>query len=293
MNKAISGEIRVARKPNIISNMVKRPGSFINGLLLAVGSIIMLAPFVWMVSTSFKLPAEVIAYPPIWIPSQVTLEHYKKVFIEMAFLRFFFNSAYISVTVTCIAVFTSAFVGYVLAKFQFWGRDVIFLAILSTMMIPFPVTMIPLYLMMSKFGWLDSHLALIIPGLYSTFGIFLMRQFMHTVPNELREAARIDGCSEFRIFWTIVLPLCKPALAALGIFTFMWNWDSFIWPLIVLQNKLRFTLPVGLAMFANQWWTDYALVMAGATVTVTPVLIVFLILQKRFIEGITLTGLKI
>jgi len=193
----------------------------------------------------------------------------------MNFLRYFFNSAYISITVTAIVILTSAYVGYVFAKFDFWGKNVIFLCILATMMVPFPVTMIPMYLVMSRIGWVGSHKSLIIPAFYSTFGIFMMRQFMHSIPNELREAAKIDGCGEFRIFWKIILPLTKSGLAALTIFTFMWNWDNFLWPLIVLNNDNAFTLPVGLAMFANQFWTDYALVLAGSTVTVAPVLLVF------------------
>jgi len=253
----------------------------------------MVVPFYWMVTTSFKYPSEVIAYPPIWIPTRVTLEHYEKIFTEMNFLRYFFNSAYISITVTAIVILTSAYVGYVFAKFDFWGKNAIFLCILATMMVPFPVTMIPMYLVMSRIGWVGSHKSLIIPALYSTFGIFMMRQFMHSIPNELREAAKIDGCGEFRIFWTIILPLTKSGLAALTIFTFMWNWDNFLWPLIVLNSDNAFTLPVGLAMFANQFWTDYALVLAGSTVTVAPVLLVFFLMQKRFIEGITLSGLKV
>jgi multiple sugar transport system permease protein len=265
----------------------------LNWVILLIGAIFMVVPFYWMVTTSFKYPSEVIAYPPIWIPTRVTLEHYEKIFTEMNFLRYFFNSAYISITVTAIVILTSAYVGYVFAKFDFWGKNAIFLCILATMMVPFPVTMIPMYLVMSRIGWVGSHKSLIIPALYSTFGIFMMRQFMHSIPNELREAAKIDGCGEFRIFWTIILPLTKSGLAALTIFTFMWNWDNFLWPLIVLNSDNAFTLPVGLAMFANQFWTDYALVLAGSTVTVAPVLLVFFLMQKRFIEGITLSGLKV
>lgn len=264
----------------------------LNWVILLIGAVFMIVPFYWMVTTSFKYSSEVIAYPPVWIPTRITLAHYEKIFTEMNFLRYFFNSAYISITVTAIVILTSAYVGYVFAKFDFWGKNVIFLGILSTMMVPFPVTMIPMYLFMSRIGWVGSHKSIIIPALYSTFGIFMMRQFMHSIPNELREAAKIDGCGEFRIFWTIILPLTKSGLAALTIFTFMWNWDNFLWPLIVLNNDNAFTLPVGLAMFANQFWTDYALVLAGSTVTVAPVLIVFFLMQKRFIEGITLSGLK-
>jgi multiple sugar transport system permease protein len=261
-------------------------------LLFSAGSIIMMFPFVWMVSTSFKIPSQIISYPPTLIPKPPTIQYYRRIFTELKFTRFFMNSGYISTIVTVTALLTSSFVGYVFAKFNFWGKEFIFIMILSTMMIPFAVTMIPLYLIISKLGWINSHLALIIPGLYSTFGIFLMRQFMSTIPNELREAAIVDGCNEFRTFWSIILPQCKPALAALGIFTFMWNWDNFLWPLIILNSEEKFTLPVGLAMFSNQWWTDYGLVMAGATVTVIPVLIVFLIFQRQFIQGIVLTGLK-
>jgi len=261
-------------------------------LLFSAGSIIMIFPFVWMISTSFKIPSQIISYPPTLIPKPPTIQYYRRIFTELKFTRFFMNSGYISTIVTVTALLTSSFVGYVFAKFNFWGKEFIFIMILSTMMIPFAVTMIPLYLIISKLGWVNSHLALIIPGLYSTFGIFLMRQFMSTIPNELREAAIVDGCNEFRTFWSIILPQCKPALAALGIFTFMWNWDNFLWPLIILNSEEKFTLPVGLAMFSNQWWTDYGLVMAGATVTVIPVLIVFLIFQRQFIQGIVLTGLK-
>ena len=261
-------------------------------LFLSLGSVIMLFPFIWMISTSFKIPSQIISYPPTLIPRPPTLEYYIQIFAKLRFGRFFLNSGYISAIVTTSALLTSSFVGYVFAKFNFWGKEFIFIMILSTMMIPFAVTMIPLYLIISKLGWVNSHLALIIPGLYSTFGIFLMRQFMSTIPNELREAAIVDGCNEFRTFWSIILPQCKPALAALGIFTFMWNWDSFLWPLIVLTSEGKFTLPVGLSMFSQQWWTNYGLVMAGATVTVIPILIVFFIFQKQFIQGIVLTGLK-
>lgn len=253
----------------------------------------MIGPFLWMVSTSFKIPSEVISYPPVLFPKQPTLRHYIRIFTEMRFGIFFLNSLYICTIVTLCSLVTDSFVGYVFAKFKFWGRNVCFMLILSTMMIPFAVKMVPLYLIIAKLHLIDSHLALIIPSLYGPFGIFLMRQFMHSIPNELREAALIDGCSEFRIFWSIIFPLCKPALAALAIFVFMWNWDSFMWPLIVLQTTVKFTLPLGLVMFSNQWWTDYALVMTGATVSMIPVLIVFLIMQRKFIEGITLTGLKV
>lgn len=261
-------------------------------IILSLFSVVMIFPFVWMIVTSFKVPSEVISYPPTLIPRQPTLNYYVRVFTELNFLLYSWNSLYISIIATLSTLFTSSIVGYVFAKFRFRWREPLFLIILSTMMIPFPVTIIPLYLLMHRLGWIDSHLALIVPQLFNTFGIFLMRQFMHTIPSDLRDAGRIDGCSELRIFLQIVLPLCKPALAALAIFIFMWSWDSFVWPLIALQSTSNFTLPVGLAMFSQEWWTDYGLVMAGASVAVVPVLIVFLSMQKQFIRGIVLTGLK-
>lgn len=203
-------------------------------IILSLFSVVMIFPFVWMIVTSFKVPSEVISYPPTLIPRQPTLNYYVRVFTELNFLLYSWNSLYISIIATLSTLFTSSIVGYVFAKFRFRWREPLFLIILSTMMIPFPVTIIPLYLLMHRLGWIDSHLALIVPQLFNTFGIFLMRQFMHTIPSDLRDAGRIDGCSELRIFLQIVLPLCKPALAALAIFIFMWSWDSFVWPLIAL-----------------------------------------------------------
>lgn len=252
----------------------------------------MIVPFIWMISTSFKLPGEVISFPPHLIPQKPTLEHYIRVFTELSFARYYFNSLYIATIITLVCLFTSSLGGYVFAKFKFWGQGVLFIMILSTIMMPSSVQMVPLYLIMKKFHWLNTHYALIFTSLISTFGFFLMRQYMYNIPNELRESALIDGCSEFGVFWKIIFPLVKPALAALTIFVFMQSWDMFIWPLIVLDTKTLYTLPVGLATFSMQWWTNYALVMTGATVSVIPVLVVFLFMQRQFIEGIVLSGLK-
>jgi multiple sugar transport system permease protein len=260
--------------------------------LLIAGAASMLFPFFWMVVTSIKIPQEVLSYPPILIPHQVTFERYRRILVELNFVRYFFNSTYISVIVTFGVLFTSAILGYVFAKFSFRGKGVLFVGILSTMMIPFPVLMIPLYLLLGKISLTDSHLAIILPSLFNTFGVFLMKQFMETIPSEFLEAGRIDGASEFRIFYQLILPQTKPALAALAIFSFMWQWDSYLWPLIALSSDNNFTLPLGLAMFSNQYWTDIGLVMAGATVSVIPVIIVFLFMQNKFVEGITMTGMK-
>ncbi|MDW8099793.1 MAG: carbohydrate ABC transporter permease [Anaerolineae bacterium] len=264
----------------------------ITQLVLWVGAIIMVFPFVWMALSAFKRPDEIIAYPPIWIPRDPSFDLLRRIWTEIDFDRYFANSLFQATTVTVVVLLTSAFVGYVLAKFEFWGRDVLFLMILSTMMVPWPVLLIPQYLIVVKLKIINSMWALIAPAIYSSFGIFLMRQFMHSIPDELLDAARIDGASELKIFVRIVFPLTGPALAALGIFTFMWNWDSFIWPLVVISTQKLYTLPLGLATFTNQYWTDYAAVNAGAFISVIPVLIVFLLLQRYFIEGIALTGMK-
>lgn len=262
-------------------------------VVLALGAVTTVFPLIWMVITAFKIPSQIISYPPNLIPRPPTLQHFRRILEVQNFGRSFLNSTYISSLVAAITVFTSTLVGYVFAKFRFFGRRFFFVMILSTMMIPFPVIMIPLFLVVSGLGFGNSHAALIVPSLYSTFGIFLMRQFMSTVPNELREAAIVEGCSEFRAYWSIILPQCVPAISALSIFTFMWHWESFVWPLIVIQSQEKFTLPVFLATFSNEWWTDYGMVMAGATITVVPILIVFFFFQKQIIRGMALTGLKL
>jgi len=261
-------------------------------LLLAIGSVVAIAPFCWMLTSAFKLPQEVVTYPPVWIPSQPSLRSVIYVWDKMHFARSFANSVFVAGVCTTAVLATSSLTGYVLAKYAFRGRDLLFVSILATMMIPWPVTLIPNYQLMVWFGMLNSYWALIVPGLYSSFGIFLMRQFMHSIPSDLIDAGRIDGASEPRIFAQIVLPLTTPALAALGIFVFQWNWDSFIWPLIVLNNQRLYTLPVALGTFQSDNVIDYSSIMAGASITVLPVLLVYFLLQRYFIAGIALTGIK-
>lgn len=264
----------------------------IKWLILIAGGITMVFPFYWMVTTSIKTQSEVMTVPPVWIPTEITFDRYWRVLTELNFARFFFNSIYIATAVTLAVLFTSAILGYVFAKFKFKGRDVIFLGLLSTMMIPAAVTMIPLYLLLGKVGLVNSHLAIILPGLFSVFGIFLMRQTMQSIPDEFIEAGRIDGASEFAIFFKLILPQAKATLSALAIFTFMGQWNNFLWPLIVLTSEKQYTLPLGLRMFQGQYWTDMGLVMTGATISVIPIIIVFLFMQRTFVNGITMTGLK-
>jgi ABC-type glycerol-3-phosphate transport system permease component len=261
-------------------------------LFLSIGAFISFVPFFWMITSAFKLPQEVTAFPPVWIPMNPTLENIRTIWTQLDFARYFANSLVLSVIPTLLILLTSSLIGYVLAKFAFWGRDAFFLAILATMMIPYPVTLIPRYQMMSWFGWLDTYWALIVPGLFSSFGIFLVRQYMHSVPDELLDAGRIDGASELRIFFQLVLPLAVPVLSALGIFHFMWAWDSFLWPFLVLNTQNKFPLPVALATFTSEYITDYASTMAGAAISVAPVLIVYLFLQRYFVAGVAMTGMK-
>ncbi len=273
-----------------VSNLLSKSFLYLFMLFLIV---IMMAPFAWMISTSFKRPEDVYKFPPVWIPEKPTLTNYPTVFNDVPFLRFFFNSLLVASTVTIGCVFTSSLAGFAFAKYDFFARDKFFIIVLSTMMIPFQVTLIPFYIMMRRFRLIDTYWALIIPGLNSAFGIFLMRQFIMNIPNELLDAARIDGCSEFRIYWRIILPLSKAALGTLSIFIFMWSWDSFLWPIIVINRLEMKTIPLGLMMF-DQFYGGprQHLIMAGTTMAVLPVLLVFLFVQKQFVKGITLTGLK-
>jgi multiple sugar transport system permease protein len=266
-------------------------GFVLHGLIM-LGGVVMVFPFVWMFLSAFKVPGQIIRYPPVWIPNPWTLDSFEKAWETIALGRLFINSLFQASVVTTIVLITSSLTGYVLAKFRFPGRELLFIALLSTMMIPWPVFLLPQYIVVVWLQLINTYWALLLPGLYSSFGIFLFRQFMHSIPNDLLDAARIDGAGEHRIFWRIVLPLCGPPLAALGIFTFMWNWDSLLWPLIVLNDDNLYTLPIGLALASNLYWTDYGLVMAGSTISVIPVVIVYLLFQRWFVEGIALTGIK-
>jgi multiple sugar transport system permease protein len=253
----------------------------------------MLVPFLWMISTSLKPDAQVFIYPPTWIPAPPKPENYAKAWEAANFSRFFVNSAVVSVTATLVSLLFNCMAGYGFARYQFRGRDGIFLVVLSTIMIPVHTTMIPTFIMLKYLGWLDSFAGLIVPGLSTAFGIFLMRQFMSTIPSDLIDAGRMDGAGEFFIFWRIVLPLCRPAVAALSIFTFMGSWNAFIWPLIVVQSENMKTLPLAVAgLAAGLYVLSWPLLMAGATMVIVPVIVVYVALQRQFIEGVTLTGLK-
>ena len=263
-------------------------------ILLGLGAVAMLLPLYWMLITTFKPQGEILRLPVTWWPAQPTLQHWQDTFRVANFGRYFINSVFVSGTITAFNLLTSAMAGYVFAKFNFWGRDLLFIFVLSGLMIPFTVPLIPLYDLMVKFKWANTYWALIVPSIYTPLGIFLLRQFIHSIPNDLMDAARVDGANEFDIFFRIVLPLCTPALAALGIFALTFNWNDFLWPFIVLDDPSLFTLPVGLARLHSRsgFATDYGLIMAASALTILPLLIFFFFAQRRFIEGITMTGLK-
>lgn len=266
--------------------------ALVNYLFLGAGALIMLFPFAWMLSTSFKPRAEIMLYPPTLIPKAFTLVNYVNVFDKLDMAQLYWNTTYITVVKTLLMIYTAALLGYVFGKFRFGGQETIFYAILFTMIIPFEVYVIPLYQMMVFANLGDTYGALVLPHVLSAYAIFLFRQFMFTIPNELIDAARIDSAGEWHIFHRIILPLCGPVLATTISFYFMWNWNDFLWPLIVISSKQRAMLPVALAGFVEQHGTDYGLVMAGATLAVLPVLIIFIVLQRYVVQGIALTGLK-
>ncbi|MGX1789580.1 carbohydrate ABC transporter permease [Bosea sp. NPDC055332] len=266
------------------------PGRVIAWLLLLAGGLLMLMPLLFMFSTSLKDSADI--YDLRLIPAAPTLDNYKTVLSDGRFLRWFWNSLAIATIVTLSNVFFDSLVGYTLAKFQFRGRYLVFLAILSTLMIPTEMLVIPWYVMAKNFGWLDSYWGIMFPGMMTAFGTFLMKQFFETVPNDFLEAARVDGLNEFAIFWRIALPLVTPALSALAIFTFLSNWTAFIWPLIVTTSKELYTLPVGLASFAVESQIQWELIMTGAALATIPTLAVFLLLQRYIVRGVVLAGLK-
>jgi multiple sugar transport system permease protein len=275
--------------------MVKRTGKYeLVSLyaLLAVCLAATLLPFVWMLSTSFKDTSEIFTKSPVFIPKTPTLQNYRELFVRVDFLMHFLNSVIVAAGVTFLSLLVNALAAFAFAKLNFAGREKLFALLLLTMMVPGQVTMMPVFIILKSLGLLNSYLGLIIPGCASIFAIFMLRQFMRDIPDELIDAARIDGCSDFRVFFNIVLPLCKPALVTLLIFNFMGAWNEFLWPLIVMIKEERYTLPVALANLNGQFGTDWGILMAGSVVVVAPVIIVFLIAQKHYIEGITAGAVK-
>jgi multiple sugar transport system permease protein len=259
-------------------------------VLLLAGGILMVMPFVYMLSTSLKTNAEV--YELSLLPRTPTLANYRRLAGASGFPRWFLNSLAIAVITTASVLFFDSLVGYTLAKFRFRGRRIVFLAILSTLMIPTEMLVLPWYVMSKNLGWLDTYWGIMFPGMMTGFGTFLMKQFFESVPDELLEAGRVDGLGEFQIWWRIAMPLVGPALSALAIFTFLGNWTAFLWPLISTTKRELYTLPVGFASFSGEFQREWEMVMAGAGVATLPVLLVFILLQKYIVRGVMLAGIK-
>ncbi len=262
-------------------------------VVLTGGLVVLVGPFLWMLLGSFRPDRELKQVPPAWLPQSPTLDNYHALFTDFDFPTYFFNSALVALAITIGNLVFCSMLGYALAKLDFPGKRVIFAVVLGTLMVPGVVTFVPLFVLVSNLGMVNTFPGLIFPFLAGPFGVFLMRQFFQSLPDELIQAARIDGAQEWRIFLNIMLPLCRPALATLGILTFLTSWNNFLWPLVVAQSEEKYTLPVALAIFAiGEKKADYGLLMAGSVVIIVPVLLVFLALQRHFVRGIATTGIK-
>jgi multiple sugar transport system permease protein len=269
------------------------PGAkLLSYLVLILLALLALLPFLYMISLSLQTEADTFSGNPVLFPSQPQFSNYVDIWQKAPFARFFLNSAIVAGAITLSHLFFDPLAGYVFAKFEFPLKNVIFLFVLGTLMIPFFVRMIPLYTMMAGVGWLNTYQGLIVPFLMSAYGIFLMRQFIQPLPFELIDAARIDGCSEFRIYWRIILPQIKPALATLGLFTFVYSWDEFLWPLVAINSVEMRTMTTGLTLFNNEFFSEWQYIATGSTILFIPILILFLLTQRYFVEGIAITGMK-
>ncbi len=262
--------------------------------LLVAGAVPMAFPFYYMIASSLMTPDELIAVPITWWPHHPQWHTYGDVWNVIPFAHMFINSVGVTAVITIGILLTSSLAGFGFAKYRFKGRDAVFLALLSSMMVPFFVLLIPIYFIIKELGWLDTYQGLIVPNLVTAFGVFLMRQFIMTIPDEFLDAARIDGAGEFWIYWRIILPLVKPALSALGIFAFIYQWENFLWPLLIIQTPSKFTVPIGLNSLRSYADTQQNanLLMAGSVLAIVPSIIVFLLLQRQFVQGISMSGIK-
>jgi multiple sugar transport system permease protein len=282
-----------AREPRSDDTKADRRARLLLYVILIVGLVVMIAPFLWMVLGSFKPRAEFLQSVPSWLPKNGTLDNYQRLVERLDFPRFFFNSIVVAVAITAGNLIFSPMLGFALAKLRFAGRGILLLLVLSTLMLPAAATLIPVFVLMSSLGLVNTYPGLILPFLAGAFGVFLTRQFFQGLPDELLEAARIDGAGEFRIFWTIAMPLATPVLATLGILTFLGAWNGFLYPLVMAQEPEMYTLPVALATFATgQFQADHGMLMAGSVILVVPVLLIFVVVQRWVTEGIATTGLK-
>jgi multiple sugar transport system permease protein len=302
-----TGDAAAPRRPSPQPRRRFRPGRALRYLILSALAILFVAPFAYMVTSSLQPLSEMFSYPPQWIPTNPTLDNYVGFFTsDHPIGLWILNSTFTTAAITTAQLFFSSLIAYTFAKRTFPGRDFLFFLVLATMMLPEQVRLIPNYLILKGVplfggndlmglgghGWLDSYWGMIVPNMISAFGIFLLRQYMKSIPDELIDAARIDGAGHFRIYWRVILPLSRPALAALAIFTFQFWWQAFFWPLIIINSPELYTLPLGLALFQEQHRTVWNLIMAGSVLASLPLVVVFLIFQRQFVRGISLQGMK-
>ncbi len=269
----------------------RMPSFLLNAALVFIAAI-SLIPVLWMVSASFMLPGEASEVPLHFIPSRLTFEHYRALTERMNMGKYFINSFIIASAVTLISLVFNSMAGFAFAKYRFPGRENLFRFLLGGMVVPAQVTMLPLFLLLKTMGLVNTYIGAIIPGLASVFGIFLIRQFAAAIPDSLIEAARMDGASDFKVYRSVILPLCKPILLTLALFTFMGTWNDFMWPLIIMSDNANYTLPVAIANLRGEHLLDLELMMAGSVITILPVLILFLVFQRHYVRGIMVGGVK-
>jgi len=261
-------------------------------LILLVGAIVMIFPFVWMFLSAFKTDADVFTYPPKWLPSKWTFNNFSRVFEMVPFGRYYLNSLIVTGAITLGQVFIAILAAYALARLNFPGKTLLTILILSTMIMPFEVTLIPTFLIVHKFGWLDTYQGLIVPFLFNGFSIFFLRQFFVTIPRDLEDAAKIDGCGYFGILFNVIIPNSKGAIGTISLFVFLTHWRSYLWPLVITNSTEMRTLPIGLKYFVEEGGTQYNLMMAASLMAIVPVLIVYILAEKQIVKSTTLTGLK-
>lgn len=284
--------VRAASSVDTYARNIRLTRTFFFYAVLITGALVICLPLIWMIVSSLKAPNRLFSVPIEWIPYEMRFENYVEAMNFAPFGRYLINSLIVSGTATALNLFFCSLTGYAFAKYNFPGKNIFFMLILATLMIPFHVVVVPLFTLIRDLKWLNTYTALIVPGAMSAFGIFFMRQFISTLPDELFEAARIDGASEFGTYLRVVIPLSTGPLSALAIFIFLDNWNSLLWPLVTTTNEQMRTLAVGLTQFQNQYGTKYHLMMAASTLVVVPMLIVFFLLQRHFIRGIALSGIK-
>lgn len=286
---------RVGAEGSVVTHRRRfRARNVVIPLLAYLAAAVMFLPVWWMISQALTPERDIFLWPLRLVPDHPTIDNFYRVFArpDLPIVRWYVNSIFVSISTTVLVVFVASLAGYAYARLRFPGRDVLFFALLTTMMIPGAVTMIPVFIIMKQLRMLDTYWALIIPHAAGVFGVFMMRQFFQTLPKELDEAAYLDGCTRFGVYWRIAVPLSRAALAALSIFVFLGSWNDFLWPFIATNSLEMRTLPVGLTVFVGEYWSERGLIMAGATMATIPVLIIYAIFQRQIIQGFVLSGLK-